>query len=545
MNWSLGELPGEGQAIYIDNPGWKTVAIGAATAQLFPQTLSPTSITISSPSNSYNVLLLNYFGFEKPLVVQQLAVNQGAALTALASAVEVRNSSGAFSIGGAFNQGEFSSVSSSSLQIGDVGPGTYNLTNGILRATNVVNLGGNYSARFSQLGGTNSTSLISIGSCAPPYLNASSWGVYALSDGVLATTNTSIGPWGTLNQSGGTHATSSLELNGDQTGPAWADYGQYTLTGGMLLSQRIYLGLGDFLQTGGTNEVAGNLTVNSRGFYNSAFGLAGGLLATSNTTVACTVFGGGGFTQSGGTHIVSNCLTVSRLDSMSSEYTSPYDVDYLFTGGQLIVQNIQIDGGAIFHHFGGALISTGTVILENGMWEANTNTQVLGKLLLASSQDVNSTLSFPNGPSAMQFADSSSIAWSNQAALTIEGWSGSLSGGGLHQVYFGNNSGGLTQQQLNQVQFRNPAGTEGIYPATILSSGEVVPNQILVSRRTGNTLTLSWTPGLALQSSTNASGPFEDVTALSANSFTVTFSEPQRFFRLRSTVKNQTLATFH
>ena len=54
-------------------------------------------------------------------------------------------------------------------------------------------------------------------------------------------------------------------------------------------------------------------------------------------------------------------------------------------------------------------------------------------------------------------------------------WNGSPNGGGKHQVFFGSNASGLTAQQLSQIKFKNPAGSTGTYPATILSTGEIVP----------------------------------------------------------------------
>src|SRR5438105_1692621 len=66
-HWSLGVLPGAGQSILVTNQGWKAIAIGPATAQNFSQTLNPYSVTLSSPTDSFNLLLLNYVGFQTPL----------------------------------------------------------------------------------------------------------------------------------------------------------------------------------------------------------------------------------------------------------------------------------------------------------------------------------------------------------------------------------------------------------------------------------------------------------------------------------------------
>src|SRR5436305_8311566 len=91
MHWSQGVLPGPGQSISIENPGWKAVAIGSTTVQNFPQSLRPWSISISSPTNSHNVLLLNYAGLQTPLSVEALRIYDNAALVTLSSALEIGN----------------------------------------------------------------------------------------------------------------------------------------------------------------------------------------------------------------------------------------------------------------------------------------------------------------------------------------------------------------------------------------------------------------------------------------------------------------------
>jgi hypothetical protein len=627
MHWSLGQLPGPGQAVFIDNPGWKAVGIWPATAQNFPQTLRPSSVTIAAPANSYNVLLLNYAGFQTPLSVKQLRIYNNGAFIALHSTLQVDNVlGGAFSVGGTLNQGANAIVSTASVQVGDIGPGTYNLTNGTLTATAALSVGGNFPSRFNQFGGSNYTAdvqlytsgeydffggsltasniiyrpgsstagnfnqyggaakvgaiyvtmaryylaggtlscsdlelpgvtsifdypdmgnfvqtggtnfanFVSIGNFPALYLNAFPSGDYTLSNGVLITASTALGPFGSMEQYGGTHIADSVQLEGDETAPNVANAPSYTLAGGVLSTRRFGTDQGRFLQRGGTNQIAGDLMVMWKTRYNSDFQLQGGLLQSSNTTLVSNPEAAGGFTQSGGTQMVTNLLTVSRNSGSSPSRLSGYNVDFLITGGQLIAPNIQVDNGAIFHHRGGSLTSTGMLTLASGNWEVNTGRQGLGKLVLSSSRNGDSTIAFPAGASSLNFSNSSSAAWSSRSMLVIGHWNGSLAGGGLHQLYFENSSAGLRAQQIAQIRFHDPQGTPGIYPATILSTGEVVPTQILTARRFGNGLTLSWTPGLILQSSTNVSGPFMDITGPGASSFAINFSEPMRFFRLRN-----------
>ena len=143
-----------------------------------------------------------------------------------------------------------------------------------------------------------------------------------------------------------------------------------------------------------------------------------------------------------------------------------------------------------------------------------------------------STITLPVGIAALSFANSSANPWASPGLLTIEGWNGSMAGGGIHQISFGSNSTGLTPAQLAQIRFHNPAGSIGYYPATILNPGEIVPSRFLASAQDSNHLQISWAPGMILQSSTNANGPYFDVTG-ATSPYTTIFSGPQRFFRLR------------
>src|SRR5204863_7922062 len=76
--------------------------------------------------------------------------------------------------------------------------------------------------------------------------------------------------------------------------------------------------------------------------------------------------------------------------------------------------------------------------------------------------------------SRLSFANSSSEAWTGGAILTVANWNGNPSGGGAEQLKFGTSQSGLTPGQLSQIRFS--IGTN-LYPAKILSTGEVVPDQ--------------------------------------------------------------------
>src|SRR5207248_1360799 len=96
----------------------------------------------------------------------RLVVGSNSAIIMLSSALQINNDpfgyfgsgTGAFSIGGTFSQGDFSTVTAGFMRLGDIGPGVYNLTNGSV-TIGVEYVGSNYPALFNQFGGTNSTSL--------------------------------------------------------------------------------------------------------------------------------------------------------------------------------------------------------------------------------------------------------------------------------------------------------------------------------------------------------------------------------------------------
>ena len=96
----------------------------------------------------------------------------------------------------------------------------------------------------------------------------------------------------------------------------------------------------------------------------------------------------------------------------------------------------------------------------------------------------------------------------------------------------GSSSSALTAQQLRQIQFHNPAGASGFFPATILSTGEIVPTRMLAFSATREGVVLRWNGTDILQTATIVTGPYVDVTGASSPR-TNRFSDPQRFFRLR------------
>lgn len=136
-----------------------------------------------------------------------------------------------------------------------------------------------------------------------------------------------------------------------------------------------------------------------------------------------------------------------------------------------ITGNVIVNGGSnLILSADNQMSGTANMTIDGGTFTVNNASDALGSLTL----DANSTIDFSGSSGVVQFADSSSNAWSG--GLIIENWDGSLGGGGAEQLIFGSNVNGLTNQQLQTIFFKNPAGLpSGLYAATILGNGEVVP----------------------------------------------------------------------
>src|SRR5436190_1518772 len=149
--WSLGRPPAFDDRVIIGNPGWKAVQISGNTVQNFPDSLNVYSIDVTSPVDSFNTLLLNYAGFDRPLTVNySMTIGSGAALTMHASALRIQTPTGVgLSIGGEANQNDDTLVTGNQADVGWVGPGVYNLNSGILQLEHFW-IGGPHGGVFNQ-----------------------------------------------------------------------------------------------------------------------------------------------------------------------------------------------------------------------------------------------------------------------------------------------------------------------------------------------------------------------------------------------------------
>ena len=563
--WSLGALPGPSQSIQITNAGWKSVAIGAGTTQNYPQTLSVNSVSVLSPENTVNSLLLNYAGLQVPLTVNAMTIGSNSTLNVLNSALRL-NGPGGLSIGGQVTQDAGAQVTGNQIDLGYVGPGIYNLADGTL-SVNHVWLGPPYDGVFNQTGGNNSSGIVHLESGGqyhfyggafssqvyfsgggPFYQHGGNldvdlalWqgsyvlengahygaltipitdgyaiangnssalqtggtnvgsislgnfgsGTYTLSNGIALAPTISVGYYGNLVQSGGwLGATGQISITGQQVNRDNFAGGHVILNSGTMESSGIYISTGRLDQNGGTNLIHGALTYNSSAFNYCV--INGGLLAATSATLSPAWEGG--LYLNGGQLLITNDLTVLGYGDLFWE-------GFKMSGGVLSVSNIIVNNQAIFTRIGGTINQSGRFTLSGGTITAGAGLQQFGPLLIGSSGGVtNSVIRFPPNAAEVRFQDSSDEPWSSGATVTIENWQGAPFSSTGHRLIFGTNAGALTTQQLNRILFHNPPGiSPGYYPATILSTGEVIPNTLPPTGRIQPTMALTREPDLTMR----------------------------------------------
>jgi hypothetical protein len=480
--WSQGMLPNSGHSVMITNAGWKAVQIAPSTVQNFPNSLTVYSITVASPVDSYNTLLLNSTGFGRPLTANySILIGSGAAMTMNSSALRLAGPTGVgLSVAGEFNQNEYSEVIGNQVDVGWDGPGVYNLNTGLLQLQHLF-VGGRYPGVFNHNAGSNS----------PGILHLRTGGTYNLRKGVFnGTTYTDAGS--VFRQDGG-RVYSHLEFHG----------GQYILNNGMNYGGVTLSVYGDYrrgsasaIQNGGTNlgpiYLGGD---NGSGSY-----------TLSNGVVQAPVLAldmGGGFSQNGGTVTTPGAITLSwgyydRGLAIGSGYA--------LNGGFLSSTGISMEISSFSQNGGTNQIAGGLQLISPG-WYGRTSYGLHGGLLVTENTSLGASTSggfFQSGGT-------------HRVANTV-GISGPLSWGSWDWRGYEMSGGQLITSNLSLMPgaiFRQTGGTIAQSGITTLNAASLFPGP--GTQQLGR-LQLSGTNGLTMPSKASSIVRFRNSTAFTWDS---------------------------
>src|SRR2546423_9813561 len=86
--WSAGRLPYSNSYVMFTNAGYKALALGPST-RAFPDSLTIHDLTVSSPTDSANTLLLNFLGVLTPLKAVVVWVKTNSTVLSLNSRLEI------------------------------------------------------------------------------------------------------------------------------------------------------------------------------------------------------------------------------------------------------------------------------------------------------------------------------------------------------------------------------------------------------------------------------------------------------------------------
>jgi autotransporter-associated beta strand protein len=251
-----------------------------------------------------------------------------------------------------------------------------------------------------------------------------------------------------LNISGGTVEAYNVVLGNTVYTPSASTYtGTLTLSGGTLTVSQIVQGGGTpgnwntggaMNFSGGTLKAAAALNLNVPITVSNT----GGTIDTNSFagTLNGLVSGSGGITKKG--------LGVLTLKQPNT-----------YTGNTIVNQ------GTLQLGVSNAIANQSSLVLAGGTFATAGFSDTLGSLIVST----NSQIDFGFGSSVLQFAASDGVAWTGK--LTIQNWTGSLSGGGAERILFGNGATTLTQQQLTSIVFTG----SGMPNAKLLATGELVP----------------------------------------------------------------------
>ena len=371
----------------------------------------------------------------------------------------------------------WTNTSSNLLTVGAINLSTFGLTvngtgstsvTGIVSGTGTITKSGTGTLTLS---GTNTyTGSTTVSAGILNVQNASGLGTTAV--------GTTVSSGATLQLQGGiTIGTEALAISG--TGAAGQNGALVNVSGTNNYGGLLTLGAATTISSdSGTLNLTNTGTITGATFGLTLTGAGSGSLSSiiGTTSGTLTKSGSGTWTLSGastytGTTTVTNgTLQIDNNDTTTARLGGTTGITINSGGTLLLTQSggtastDRINNSATMTLNGGTFNTGG--LSEHG---ASNNTAGIGALTLQASSIIN----MGSGSSIIAFADSHLASWTG--TLKIYNWSGTQSGGGTDQLYFGSDATGLTAGQLSEINIYSDSGTTLLGVATILADGEIVP----------------------------------------------------------------------
>lgn len=197
---------------------------------------------------------------------------------------------------------------------------------------------------------------------------------------------------------------------------------------------------------------------------------------------------GGTGTMSGGSLVPSNgTVNYNGSGAQNVGAYTYYNLTTSNSGTKTLNANISVtnslsieDTTVLVPNAANRISNSSPINLNGGTYRSGTTagfSDTVGVLTLSE----NSNIILGTGNHTLTFANSSSASWTTNKILTITGWVGGYNGtaasGTNPKLFVGSTNTALTNSQLNQIQFFNGSTN---FPATLLSTGELVPIQTRV-----------------------------------------------------------------
>lgn len=265
----------------------------------------------------------------------------------------------------------------------------------------------------------------------------------------------------------------AIDIGLDASGSAVAATSSLYASNGVTVSNSVFVS-----STGGASRVMG-LSGTGQAVFSGQIGLNNTALTVTAATNGNAVFTGAITNFSGNGSLIK---TGAGTVTLSGENT--YSGTTTVNGGSLVLSNtgggalkntesITVNSGASLVLAANNQIGDSTdLILNGGTFVVGTSStrysDELGTLTLTANSMIDLG-SWGGGANTLKFADSSAIAWTSGAILTITNWQGTpLTPSTVSEILFG--SAGLTEAQMAQIQFASQGGLSGI-----LLGDELVP----------------------------------------------------------------------